>query len=165
MPTALGYGEPPNICRMPSRSRGQGTQIICVVAIRPIHSRQLPAKERLGRRFSMSVVFERKSLAASMLRNGDNCPRAKKPGENGGAGSGSLAIRKAKSRSRRPKRSETVSRCLAALRPPAQVSGSTFSACPRKALGMARRSNARLQTDPPTVLSHRECFCASNCSE
>jgi len=33
----------------------------------------------------MSVVFGRKALAASMLRNGDNCPRAKKPGENGGA--------------------------------------------------------------------------------
>ena len=43
-------------------------------------------KERLAQRFSMSVVFDRKFLADSMLRNRDNCPRAKKPGENGGDG-------------------------------------------------------------------------------
>jgi hypothetical protein len=38
----------------------------------------------------MSVFFERKSLATNTLRNMDICPRAKKPGENGGGGKGQL---------------------------------------------------------------------------
>src|SRR6516164_7338236 len=75
-------------------------------------------KRTTGPQFSMSVVFERKSLAANMLCNEDICPRAKKPGENGGAGSGSaapLAIR-----------SMTNSRGEKCAARPASFWGSTF---------------------------------------
>jgi hypothetical protein len=58
---------------------------ICTQIVGVAH-REIPKKSDWPAIFSMSVVFERKSLAASMLRNGDNCPRAKKPGENGGTG-------------------------------------------------------------------------------